>query len=593
MRRKFHKLWAWSWVLTLPIIFIGSHWLTNTGKRFNDFGLQYITSPYVPSLHKMGKMEFELQVRNILFGMHSKFANPFKEKTIFQNVQLFIQPKYFDQLNSNLPHSGFHYVPGVLKNGSNLLKAKVRYRGDYHNHWAHKKKSLRIKLNKNFKYLGLRTFNLIVPQSKDHLNNFLGYKLAEALGIITPETNLVNLTLNGEHQGIYLLAEQISPSTIQRNSLNPGSIFKGELVKGDQFGGISTSVFDHPKVWKNVSKDPYLAVQSKDYLVKLCSLIMGEQTEKSQQKLIHLLNLENWAKFSAFEILSQTFHYDDNHNWLLYFDPENKKFQPIVWDPMSWYHEWINKIGKEAKFDIIPSPIQQALHQNHRFIVERDKVINDFFKSGKAKLFLKNAEKFAKQTKIELNRDPNIVVSNYEALSPKEANFAIDKLLKSMKIVFNQIEKGYLNSQKDFKYSLGRESNKFKLSFQSRKVLEKTVITFKNPLDSISKVTIQYYSNGKLVNKNITPFIQIQGNQLALNLPLSSRMKLVSDGFNSVITRRLEPKPAYYELVIESLRSINPVEKITGHFGEGIELSAKRVNSIRPKSFQNFFLIAS
>ena len=401
MKRFFLKLWTWSWIFTLPVIFIGSYWFAKTGKRFNDFGLQYITSPYVPSLYKMGKMEFEIQTRNTLFGIHSSLMKPFKEKSNFQNVQLFIQQKYLDQLNSNPPHSGFHYVPGVLINNNNLIKAKVRYRGDYHNHWAHKKKSLRIKLNKNSQYQGLRTFNLIVPQSKDHLNNYLGYKLAETLGILTPKTKLVNLTLNGKHQGVFLFAEQISQTTLQKHSLAPGNIFKGELVKGDQFSGISTSVFDHPKVWKSISKDPYLSTQSKEHLIQLCSLVMGEQTEKSQQKLIHLLNLESWARFSAFEILSQTFHYDDNHNWLLYFDPKNKNFQPMAWDPMSWYHEWISQIGTNAKSDIIPSPIQQALHQNNRFIIERDKVIYNFYRSGKAKLFLKNAKEIAQQLKVE------------------------------------------------------------------------------------------------------------------------------------------------------------------------------------------------
>ena len=118
---------------------------------------------------------------------------------------------------------------------------------------------------------------------------------------------------------------------------------------------------------------------------------------------------------------------------------------------------------------------------------------------------------------MKLNHDPNIVISNYEALSPREASLAINKLLKSMQIVFNQIEKEYLNSQKNFNYSLGREPNKIKLSLQSRKILEKTIFTFKRSPHSISKVNIQFYSNGKIFHKDITQFIRIQGDQLTLN----------------------------------------------------------------------------
>ena len=50
-----------------------------------------------------------------------------------------------------------------------------------------------------------------------------------------------------------------------------------------------------------------------------------------------------FAAFSSFIDLINTHHYDNSHNWILYYDHYYEKMYPIIWDPVGWLIGWEHK----------------------------------------------------------------------------------------------------------------------------------------------------------------------------------------------------------------------------------------------------------
>ena len=54
-------------------------------------------------------------------------------------------------------------------------------------------KSIRIKTKKKRLFEGMRSFNVIAPKFKSQINNYLSYRLADRMGLMTPYHRLVTL----------------------------------------------------------------------------------------------------------------------------------------------------------------------------------------------------------------------------------------------------------------------------------------------------------------------------------------------------------------------------------------------------------------
>ncbi|GIT27929.1 MAG: hypothetical protein CM1200mP41_39730 [Gammaproteobacteria bacterium] len=46
--------------------------------------------------------------------------------------------------------------------------------------------------------------NLLAPRTDEQLNNYLSYKLADSMGLLSPRTELTRVFINGEDQGVFL-----------------------------------------------------------------------------------------------------------------------------------------------------------------------------------------------------------------------------------------------------------------------------------------------------------------------------------------------------------------------------------------------------
>ena len=302
-------------------------------------------------------MEFQHFIYNL--EKMIKFKN-FNTPQGLSTVDVFLEHKNEIQLNKRLPHSSVEYVKGkLLYPNGDIFPIKMKYRGDHVQHWGHYKKSTRIKTKKKHLYKGLRKFNINAPKYSALLNSHLSYELAHRLDLLAPRSEMVFYRINGQYRGIHLYVEQLEELTLRHNQKMPGDMYVGEAVGRDYYHGLSHEVFDYPGIWKKVSFNNHYSPASSAPIKKLLEELR-KYNAGEQNVFFDLIDIDAWAKFTAFEALAQTFHFDLGHNWRLYYDPITMKFQPIVWDPIGWMPKIYNM---PKTVDLIHTKMHKALFQ--------------------------------------------------------------------------------------------------------------------------------------------------------------------------------------------------------------------------------------
>lgn len=379
------RLFMWSWLITLPLCLTGGYIAYNAYDRFTVFQLRYKPDPAAVHLATAVQYEIETLQQAIRVGSQALAS----KSPSFKRIDLFVPKSNLAELDEHMPQSGFEYVSGRLLIDQRLVKAKIKYRGDYGYHWIWDKKSIRVKTDKNHLYQGIRAFNLLAPKFSEQLNNYLAYQLAEALGLVTPHSELVELRINNENQGIRVLVEQFKEETLRRHNLMPADVYRGEILGKDAFldGGIRT-LFDSATVWDKVAVNNHYDEAAMAPLSALIDVVQQQDEATAQSRLSELLDIEAWAKFSVFEALAQTRHYDTSHNWRLYYDPWRQKFIPVVWDPVGWPKGWRPKGDQEPAAYVIETRLHQALFKNGDFLRARAAALAEFFTTDGDQRFL-------------------------------------------------------------------------------------------------------------------------------------------------------------------------------------------------------------
>ena len=116
--------------------------------------------------------------------------------------------------------------------GSCLYRGRVRQSGDLKDHIklinGNVIQSLDVKL-KNGNILNAVRFKLLIPQTRNGLNEVLATTILRSLGFIVPETFEVNTSINGIKTTM-LFQERAEKELLERNLRREGPIFRGDEV---------------------------------------------------------------------------------------------------------------------------------------------------------------------------------------------------------------------------------------------------------------------------------------------------------------------------------------------------------------------------
>ncbi len=219
---------------------------------------------------------------------------------------------------------------------------KIRQHGDWNDHIILDsgilKSSVRVNL-KDGNILNAVRFTLLLPNTRNDLNEVLGSLLLKNIGFIVPETFQVKTNINGV-RAVMLFQEVVRKELLERNNRREGPILEGDesILWGDNFI-ISEN---HELSFSRVENENWFfkgnntAKITLEAFHKLQNAYLEHwHNEEDLKRIIMNPNSRNDKLFSKYFfslIALKGEHALYAHNRKFYFNPITKTFEPIYYD---------------------------------------------------------------------------------------------------------------------------------------------------------------------------------------------------------------------------------------------------------------------
>ncbi len=208
---------------------------------------------------------------------------------------------------------------------------KIRYRGLKLNHWNSKKKSLRVEFPKNSPFDGHRKLDFIIPEDRAYLSESLSVYRAEKLGLLTPSIDFVNLNINGEDYGVYLVNESWSEEFLENHGRSTaGQIYgSGDLPVKTDYNFLKVESLP---LWKTRIERGFLGIEDFNDLALVFSLIENKDEDIFIKNIGNFFDLEKFYNWMIVITLASSEHHGDSGNMDFYFNPVTGKLELIPRD---------------------------------------------------------------------------------------------------------------------------------------------------------------------------------------------------------------------------------------------------------------------
>ena len=580
--------------MTVPIVAVFGLWLFRTGTKYAHLGLEYSSLNNEVSLLRLAEFEGEMLARDLEFGLKMKSSQPARK---LRPIKLYIPGASEAALNADLPFSGREYVPGSLISASgDPQEVKLRYRGDHYWHWAGRKKSLRVKTKKSQLFRGMRSFNLIAPKLPEQFSGHLSYFLARQLDLIAPEAEMVDLYVNGSYRGNHLMLEQLEEMVVRNHGRMPGDVYAADIVRDESYRGLPSSVFKNAGLWEKIAVNNHFAEDSSEPIDALIRVLAMPVSEARSLALRELIDIEAFGRFAAFRILCQSEHYDNVHNWRLYYDPWRNRFEPIVWDPVGWAIPWRPKPNRRARPDIVSSILDTALMQDHAFLSARQRAVEGYFAAGKDAVLLAELDRVRDQIKPSLATDPGLA-EKLNSITEFEATRAIKIYRYFVQLIFDQVREDYL-SDSELTVTEGKKGpGSVRIAIDGRRPLFGLHIALASIPDFPLGATLRFQdASGAVQRRDISGSLSQSGGTLDFDLFLSSQLEPDPNGVVSPGTSSpLRPLRGVYEIVLRPMggenHAVPNIQSVSGRYAAGEYVRGQAREMIAPAAFTQVALV--
>jgi hypothetical protein len=231
---------------------------------------------------------------------------------------------------------------------------KIRLKGDRDVHYINKEKSsYKIELKKDDYILGVSKFALQKPIIRNYIHEWILHEMAKDFDLIKIKYEFLELSINGEDKGLYVLEEGFGKDLIERNKRRNGPIFGL-----DEELSIKTD-------------NPVFEIYNKKYWAKDENKVL---VETSSQKLRQFFNgdaaledvfdVKKWASYFAIVDMTSTYHGAQLQSVKLYYNPINGLFEPIPFDghrEKPNYHKNNLDYDDSIMVDILKNPSKEEL----------------------------------------------------------------------------------------------------------------------------------------------------------------------------------------------------------------------------------------
>lgn len=312
------KKFAFGFFLTATILLaLGSSSLILFKDQIRD---SMILRTYVKS-SGIGGVDREVDLSSIFESLFVNLTEFFNDKESAKSLILDMKFKEFQNLKvgrnnalrkGRLDSEDILWSKAKIKLDKKEVDAKVRLKGDFLDHLATDKWSLRVNVRKD-NLDGMRKFSAQGPYTRDFHTEPLIHFVMGKKGIIFPRNYFADLTINGTNRGLMYIEEHFDEALTEASFRPFGPLLKYEELTGEH------TFFDEDLFWSN---DQNLKTAMQNF----------DSTFKREQINFENINSDLWAKYLAVTFVFKCFHGNLNSNIRYYFHPLNKKFEPISFD---------------------------------------------------------------------------------------------------------------------------------------------------------------------------------------------------------------------------------------------------------------------
>ncbi len=426
--------------------------LSSKGGRFEYLYLPKIAiEAFKSNFIKLEKIDLEIKFDNSLI-LENIRNNAIKEGKLPSS-------DLNKKVNFKLHHNNEKY-PG-----------DIRLKGDRKVHFIDKEKSsYKIELDKENYIFGVSKFSLQKPRIRNYAHEWIYHQMAKDFNLIKIRYDFLELSINGEDKGLYVLEEGFGKTLVERNKRRNGPIFG---LNEDFSSTTEKPVFE-------IYNKKYWAKNENKKIVEIASQKLKEFFN-DQIDLEDVFDLDKWSAYFAIIDMTSTYHGSLLKSVKLYYNPINGLFEPIPYDGHRLkpnYHKHNLNYDDRILIDIIDDPIN--LDE-----IEGTKWLKKFF--------------YRKSGELDSNFY-NSYIKNLNIISSEQyIDEFLNKNLKKIKEINSKIYADYFFYDNSRNYTIGlyyfsladffHQSENIK---KKLKIKKKIQITKKNNSDLLIK---NYYKN--------------------------------------------------------------------------------------------------
>ena len=224
--------------------------------------------------------------------------------------------------------------------------ADIRLKGDRVAHFVDKEKSsYKLELDRDQFISGMKKFSLQKPRVRNYIHEWLFHELSGEQDIIKIKYDFINLSINGEDKGLYVIEEGFGKELIERNKRRNGPIF-----------GLDEDIYEH-------HDNPVFEIYNKKFWQKPENIFLRNIASqklhdffKNELSSDEVFDLQKWAAYFAVIDLTANYHGALLKSVKLYYNPLNGLFEPIPFDGHRLkpnYHKFSKNYDNRILIDII------------------------------------------------------------------------------------------------------------------------------------------------------------------------------------------------------------------------------------------------
>ena len=377
------------------------------------------TSEYISELDNPKNIKFieieipksQRYVKNFLQTLSSSFKNQI------------ILPKYKKRFFAKI---NVEYDFGRCE-----FEGKIRQSGDWPDHIKVKDgnplRSLDVRLN-NGNILNAVKFKLLIPETRNDLNEILGSLILKELGFITPETFQVFAKVNGI-TNLMIFQEKSAKELLERNNRKEGPIFEGdeellwkyEDYRINELENVSLAKLLNEN-WFNKGKNNQIITLKAFQRLQLAYLeYIGHHIKSKTFIYPNLLKNEVFLNYHLILEIINGHHALRPHNRQYYHNTYLDSFEPIYYDGMFELTKPIIKFN-----EVIYSNFQILQIEKYLKLLNNNNIRNNLKYRFNSRI-IGNRDDFFSKSLIQITKNLNYAKKIISETSP------VDKKIKNNK----------------------------------------------------------------------------------------------------------------------------------------------------------------